>query len=31
VKTNTFVGPYKTKMDLKVVLGQQKDVEIYED
>lgn len=31
VKTNTFVGPYKTKMDLKVVLGQQKDSEIIED
>jgi hypothetical protein len=31
VKTNTFVGPYRTKMDLKVVLGQQKDVEIIED
>lgn len=25
VKTNTHVGPYKTKMDLKVVLGQKKD------
>ncbi len=31
VKTNTYVGPYRTKMDLKVVLGQQKDVEISED
>lgn len=31
VKTNTFVGPYKTKMDLKVILGQQKDSEIIED
>ena len=31
VKTNTFVGPYKTKMDLKVVLGQQKDSEILDD
>jgi hypothetical protein len=31
VKTNIFVGPYKTKMDLKVVLGQQKDTEISED
>ena len=25
IKTNVFVGPYKTKMDLKVVLGQQKE------
>lgn len=31
VKNNIFVGPYKTKMDLKVVLGQQKDEEILED
>lgn len=31
VKTNVHVGPYKTKMDLKVVLGQQKDTEILED
>lgn len=31
VKTNTFVGPYKTKMDLKVVLGQQKDNDILDD
>jgi hypothetical protein len=30
VKTNTYVGPYKTKMDLRVVLGQQKVVD-YED
>jgi hypothetical protein len=30
VQTNTFVGPYKTKMDLKVVLGQQKTTD-YED
>jgi len=30
VQTNTFVGPYRTKMDLKVVLGQQK-VEDYEE
>jgi hypothetical protein len=30
VKTNTFVGPFKTKMDLKVVLGQKKD-EILDD
>jgi hypothetical protein len=25
IKTNVFVGPYKTKMDLKVVLSQQKE------
>lgn len=31
VKTNTFVGPYKTKMDLKVVLGQQKDSDLIDD
>ncbi len=31
VKTNTYVGPYKTKMDLKVVLGQQKDSDLLED
>jgi hypothetical protein len=31
VKTNTYVGPYKTKMDLKVVLGQQKDGDLLED
>jgi hypothetical protein len=30
IKTNTFVGPYKTKMDLKVVLGQQKEA-VLED
>lgn len=31
VKTNTFVGPYKTKMDLKVVLGQQKTDDFTDD
>jgi hypothetical protein len=31
VKTNTYVGPFKTKMDLKVVLGQQKDAILDED
>lgn len=31
IKTNVHVGPYKSKMDLKVVLGQQKGVEILED
>jgi len=31
VKTNVYVGPFKTKMDLKVVLGQQKDVILDED
>ncbi len=31
VKTNTYVGPYKTKMDLKVVLGQQKDSDVLDD
>ena len=31
VKTNTFVGPFKTKMDLKVVLGQKKDAILDED
>ncbi len=31
VKTNTYVGPYKTKMDLKVVLGQQKDGDVLDD
>ena len=25
VKTNIYIGPYKSKMDLKVVLGQQRD------
>jgi hypothetical protein len=30
IKTNVFVGPYKTKMDLKVVLSQQKEV-VLED
>ncbi len=30
IKTNTFVGPYKTKMDLKVVLSQQKET-VLED
>jgi len=30
IKTNVFVGPYKTKMDLKVVLSQQKET-ILED
>lgn len=28
---NTNLGPYKTKMDLKVVLQQQKDVYVLED
>ncbi len=31
VKTNTYVGPYKTKMDLKVVLGQQKVADYTDD
>ena len=31
VKTNTYVGPYKTKMDLKVVLGQQKVTDYTDD
>lgn len=31
VKNNVYVGPYKTKMDLKVILNQQKDGEIIED
>jgi len=31
VKTNTFVGPFKTKMDLKVVLGQKKDAILDDD
>lgn len=31
VKTNVYVGPFKTKMDLKVILGQQKDAILYED
>lgn len=31
VKTNIYVGPFKTKMDLKVVLGQKKDVILDED
>ena len=26
IKNNKFVGPYKSKMDLKVVLGQQKEI-----
>ena len=30
IKTNIFVGPYKTKMDLKVVLSQQKET-VLED
>jgi len=30
IKTNVFVGPYKTKMDLKVILSQQKEA-ILED
>ena len=30
IKTNVFVGPYKTKMDLKVVLSQQKEA-VLED
>lgn len=30
IKNNVFVGPYKTKMDLKVVLSQQKEA-ILED
>jgi len=28
---NTHVGPYKTKMDLKVVLQQKKDGDVFED
>ena len=31
IKTNTFVGPFKTKMDLKVVLGQKKDAILDDD
>lgn len=31
IKTNIHVGPFKTKMDLKVVLGQKKDVILDED
>ena len=31
VKTNVYIGPYKSKMDLKVVLGQQKDVILDDD
>jgi hypothetical protein len=31
VKTNVHVGPYKTKMDLKVVLGQQKTEDFEDD
>jgi hypothetical protein len=31
VKTNVHVGPYKTKMDLKVVLNQQKSDKILDD
>jgi hypothetical protein len=31
IKTNQHVGPYKTKMDLKVVLNQKKDGDIIED
>jgi hypothetical protein len=31
IKTNQHVGPFKTKMDLKVVLGQRKDEPIIED
>jgi hypothetical protein len=31
VKTNVYAGPFKTKMDLKVVLGQKKDVILNED
>ncbi len=31
VKTNVYVGPFKTKMDLKVVLGQKKDAILDED
>lgn len=30
IKNNVFVGPYKTKMDLKVVLSQQKEA-VLED
>jgi hypothetical protein len=31
IKTNQHVGPYKTKMDLKVVLNQKRDGEIFDD
>lgn len=31
VKTNISVGPFKTKMDLKVVIGQKKDGEIIDE
>lgn len=31
VKTNTVLGPFKTKMDLKVVLNQQKDLVLPDD
>jgi hypothetical protein len=31
VKTNISLGPFKTKMDLKVVLGQQKEAILDED
>lgn len=31
IKTNIFVGPFKTKMDLKVILNQQKDVVLDDD
>ena len=31
VKNNIYVGPFKTKMDLKVVLNQQKDAVLNED
>lgn len=31
IKTNQHVGPFKTKMDLKVVLNQKKDGDIIED
>lgn len=31
IKTNTHVGPFKTKMDLKVILNQKKDEPIIDD
>jgi hypothetical protein len=31
IKTNKHVGPYRTKMDLKVVLNQKRDGEVLED
>jgi len=31
IQTNVHVGPFRTKMDLKVVLGQKKDATILDD